>query len=160
MEQFETFAPTFSPETLRTLLQLSSKQDHVMHLFDVKAVFLHSLIEQNIYQEQPQEILKHGSDGKILMCRLSKSTYGLKRAAHNCYKDLGHFLLIQLFTRSRNIGCLFAKAQPDVHTFLLVWVEDIIVVPRTMTVTRMSGGHLRSYKTHLINFSDNREFYS
>ena len=31
LDYFETFAPTYMPETIRILLQLSAKQGHVMH---------------------------------------------------------------------------------------------------------------------------------
>ena len=68
LDYFETFAPTCKPETLRILLQLSAKQGHVMHQFDVKTAFLHSPIEEEVYLEQPQEFVKRGSDGEKLVC--------------------------------------------------------------------------------------------
>ena len=58
LDYFETLAPTCKPETFRILLQLSAKQGHVMHQFDVKTAFLHSLIEKEVYLEQPQEFVK------------------------------------------------------------------------------------------------------
>ena len=54
LDYFETFAPTCKPEALRILFQLSAKQGHVMHQFDVKTAFLHSLIEEEVYLEQPR----------------------------------------------------------------------------------------------------------
>ena len=78
LDYFETFAPTCKPETFRILLQLSAKQGHVMHQFDVKTAFRHSPIEEEVYLEQPQEFVKRGSDGEKLVCRLNKSIYGLK----------------------------------------------------------------------------------
>ena len=83
LDYFETFAPTCKPETFRILLQLSAKQGHVMHQFDVKTAFLHSPIEEEVCLEQPQEFVKCGSDGEKLVCRLNKSIYGLKQAAKN-----------------------------------------------------------------------------
>ena len=80
---FETFAPTCKPETFRILLQLSAKQGHVIHQFDVKTAFLHSPIEEEVYLEQPQEPVKRGSDGEKLVCRLNKPIYGLKHHANN-----------------------------------------------------------------------------
>ena len=58
LDCFETFAPTSKQETLRILLQLSAKQDHVMHQFNVKTAFLHSPIEEELYLEQTQEFVK------------------------------------------------------------------------------------------------------
>ena len=134
LDYLKTFAPICKPETLRILLQLSAKQGHVMHQFDVKTAFLPSPIEEEVYLEQPQEFLKRGSDGEKLVCRLNKSIYGLKQAANNWYKELANFLLRQGFTRSKNNHCLFARSEAEDHTFILVWVDEFIVASRSMTV--------------------------
>ena len=63
LDYFGTFAPTFKPETFRFLLQLSAKQAHVMHQFDVITAFLHSPIEEESYLQKPQEFVKQRSDG-------------------------------------------------------------------------------------------------
>ena len=110
------------------------KQGRVLHQFDVKAAFLHSPIEKEVYLEQPQEFVKRGSVGEKLVCRLNKSIYGWKQAANNWYKELANFLLRQGFTRSRNNHCLFARSEEEDHTFILTWVDDIIVASRSMTV--------------------------
>ena len=47
-DYFETFARTCKTETFRILLQLSAKQGHVMHKFEVKTAFLHSPIEEEV----------------------------------------------------------------------------------------------------------------
>ena len=72
LDYFEIFAPTCKPETFSILLQLSAKQGHVMHQFDVKTAFLHSPIEEEVYLEQPQEFVKQGSDKEKLICRMNK----------------------------------------------------------------------------------------
>ena len=134
----ETFAPTFKPETFRILLQLSAKQDHVMHLFDVKTAFLHSPIEEEVYLEQPQEFVKQGSDGEKLVCRLNKSIYVVKQAANNWYKELANFLLRQGFTRSRKDHFVFARAETEGHTFILRTYSGLgwglIVASRSITM--------------------------
>ena len=105
-----------------------------MHQFDVKTAFLHSPIAEEVYLEQPQEFVKRGSDGEKLVCRLNKSIYCLKQAANNWYEELAIFLLRQGFIRSRNDHCLFAGSEAEDHTFILIWVDDIIVASRSMTV--------------------------
>ena len=105
-----------------------------MHQFDVKTVFLQSSIEEEMLLEQPQELLKQGSDGNKLVCRLNKSIYGLKQAAQNWYKELANFLLRRGFTRSRNDRFLLTRAETEGHTLNLVCVDDIIVASSSMTV--------------------------
>ena len=87
-----------------------------------------------MYLEQPQEFEKRGSDGEKLVCRLNKSICGLKQAANIWYKELANFSLRQGFTRRRNDHCLFSRSEAEDHTFILVWVDDITVASRSMTV--------------------------
>ena len=58
----------------------------------------------------------------------------MKQAANNWYKELANFLLRQGFTRSRNDPCLFARSEAEDHSFIMVWVDNIIVASRSMTV--------------------------
>ena len=58
----------------------------------------------------------------------------MKQAANNWYKERANFLLRQGYTRSRNDHCLFARAEIEGHTFILFWVDDIIVASRSMIV--------------------------
>ena len=85
-----------------------------------------------MYLEQPQEFLKQWSDGEKLVCRLNKSIYGLKQADNNWYREMAIFLLRQGFTR--NDHCLLARVETEGHIFILVWVVNIIMASRTITV--------------------------
>ena len=105
-----------------------------MHQFDVKADFLHSTVEEEVYLQQPQEFEKRGTGGETLVCRLNKSIYCWRQAAKNWCTELANFVLRQVFTRSRNDHCLFARAETEGHTLILVWVDDIIVASRSMKV--------------------------
>ena len=134
LDFFETFAPTCKPETFRIPLQLSANQCHVMHQFDVKTAFPHSPIVVEMFLEQPKEFVKQGSDGEKTVFRLNRSIYGLKQTTNNWYKELANFILRQGFTRSKNDHCLFAIAETEGHTFILAWVDEIIVASGSMTV--------------------------
>ena len=70
LEYFEIFVLTSEPELFYFLIQLSAKQSNVMHQFDVKTVFLHSPIEEEVYLEQPQEFVKQGLGGGKLLCQV------------------------------------------------------------------------------------------
>ena len=47
---------------------------------------------------------------------------------------MANFLLRKGFTRSSKDHCLFARAESKAQTFNFVWVDDIIVASRSMTV--------------------------
>src|ERR1700735_42787 len=65
-----------------------------IHQMDIKSVFLHGDLDEEIYMEQPQGFIVAGSEH--LVCRLQKALYGLKQASqawnlqfHGVLEELG-----------------------------------------------------------------------
>ena len=62
---------------------------------DVKLAYLHGVLDEEIYMEQPEGFIVKGEESKV--CRLVRSLYGLKQAgqvwnrtfAHTIKKKLG-----------------------------------------------------------------------
>ena len=132
LDFFDTYAPTCKPETFRILLATAAQKDLHLAQMDVKSAYLHSDIEEEIYLEQPQGFVKKANSGRKLVCKLNKSIYGLKQAAKNWYEALTSLLLKKGFKRSRNDYCLFVKKEEDgTFSYVLVWVDDIIVAGET-----------------------------
>ncbi|MBW0506605.1 hypothetical protein O181_046320 [Austropuccinia psidii MF-1] len=72
----ETFAPTPSFATLRSILAIASRAKWEIATFDVTAAYLHSSLDEDIYVRPPQGIdLEHGK-----VFKLQKALYGLKQA--------------------------------------------------------------------------------
>ena len=90
----ETFSPVARFESLRLLLALAALEDWEIHQMDVKSAFLNSLLDEEIYMEQPEGFVVPGQEGKV--CLLAKAIYGLKQASrawnvqfHGVLKELG-----------------------------------------------------------------------
>ncbi|CAB4032319.1 Hypothetical predicted protein [Paramuricea clavata] len=66
----------------RCVAKLQKKDLHLGQM-DEKSAYLHSIIEEEIYLEQPEGFVKQGENGQKLVCKLNKSIYGLKQAARN-----------------------------------------------------------------------------
>ena len=64
--------------TPRLLLNVVAVEDHELLQLDVKKVFLHGDMNEEIYMEQPQGFAS--SSPEHLVCRLCKSLYELKQA--------------------------------------------------------------------------------
>jgi hypothetical protein len=47
--------------------------------FDIKTIFLHGEVKEEMYMEQLKGFFNHEEQGKV--CRLLKSLYGLKQAS-------------------------------------------------------------------------------
>ena len=65
----ETFAPTASITSIRVLMQLAVKHDLIVHQMDVKTVYLHAPITQELYIDQPQGFEEVSESGERLVYR-------------------------------------------------------------------------------------------
>ena len=63
---------------IRVVLGLAARLNLEVEQLDVKIVFLHGDLEEEIYMEQPKGFKVKGKEN--LVCKLRKSLYGLKQA--------------------------------------------------------------------------------
>ena len=74
----ETFSPVARYKSIRYLLAHATLQDWENEAMDVKLAYLHGVLEEEIYMEQPEGFVAQGDEDKV--CRLVCSLYGLKQA--------------------------------------------------------------------------------
>ena len=74
----ETFSPVARYESIRYLLPHATLQDWEIEPMDVKLAYLHGVLEERIYMEQPEGFITQGEEDKV--CKLMCSLYGLKQA--------------------------------------------------------------------------------
>lgn len=75
--------------------------------------------------QQPPGFVVKGSEQKVY--RLYKSLYGLKQAAKACNQRLNAELERQGFRRCESDPCLYVKLENGKHSYVLVYVDDILV---------------------------------
>ena len=74
----EVFAPVARLDTVRLLLAMAANRGWQVHHLDVKSVFLHGELEEEVYVSQPEGYVVEGKEQYVL--KLSKALYGLRQA--------------------------------------------------------------------------------
>ncbi|RVW78738.1 Retrovirus-related Pol polyprotein from transposon TNT 1-94 [Vitis vinifera] len=64
------------------IMALVAHYDLELHQMDVKTAFLNGDIDETIYMVQPENFVSE--DSKNMVCKLTKSIYGLKQASRQC----------------------------------------------------------------------------
>jgi hypothetical protein len=134
----ETFSPVVKSTTIRAILAVAVHFQWPTRQLDVSNAFLHGTLQEDVFMEQPPGFI----DSKFPhhVCKLQKSIYGLKQAPRAWFTKLATTLLALGFSESKVDYSLFILHRSDVHLFLLIYVDDIIVT-----------GNSLSAITHLIS---------
>ena len=129
MDYQETFAPVAKMKTVRILPSLAINFDWELQQYDVKNVFLHGELEEEIYMSIPPRI--SGSD-ENKVCLLKKALYGLKRSSRAWFGRFGRFDKVMIangYKQSQGDHTLFIRHSILGRvTALIVFVDDTIVI--------------------------------
>ncbi len=121
----EVYALMSKHTTLRVLLAIVAHQDLELHQLDVKTAFLNEELEEEIYMQQPQG---YEQGGPNTVCRLLRALYGLRQAPRAWHRCLKKVLEDLEFVASSADAAFFRGTVDDETIWLLVWVDDILVV--------------------------------
>jgi histone deacetylase 1/2 len=129
----DTFSPVVKAATIRLILSLAVSQGWHLRQLDVQNAFLHDILEEEVYMEQPPSFEDKGKPGYV--CKLDKTLYGLKQAPRAWYSRLCHKLEALGFTPSKGDTSLFYFHRGGYTMFVLVYVDDIIVASSSQEAT-------------------------
>eukprot|EP00253_Pinus_taeda_P002189 PITA_02189 len=119
------FAPVARYTTIHLIIALVASQGWNLHQMDVKIVFLHSSIKEEVYVEQPEGLEIY--DRKYHVCRLKKALYGLKQAPRAWYERIDSYLMKLGFTRSEADSNVYFKVEDDKPLILVLYVDDLFL---------------------------------
>jgi hypothetical protein len=86
----EIFSPVIKMNSIKTILSLVVVEYLHFEQLDVKISVLHGDLEEEIYMQQPQRYEVKGKEN--LVCRLKKSSYGLKKSPRQWYLKFDGFM--------------------------------------------------------------------
>jgi Reverse transcriptase (RNA-dependent DNA polymerase) len=121
----EIFAPVAKMSTVRTLISLAANGGWKLHQFDVKNVFLHGDLLEEVYMEVPQGFGTKQTVGKV--CRLKKSLYGLKQSPPAWFDRFRKAMVGMGYQQTNTDHTVFFKRHEAHITVLAVYVDDMII---------------------------------
>jgi histone deacetylase 1/2 len=129
----DTFSPVVKHSTIHIILSLAISKGWNLRQLDVQNAFLHGYLKEEVYMQQPpryEDLTKPG-----YVCKLDKALYGLKQAPRAWHARLSSKLISLGFQASTADTSLFFLNQKDLVMFVLVYVDDIIVVSSVKQAT-------------------------
>ena len=129
---------------------------------DVKLAYLHGVLEEEIYMEQPESFIAQGEEDKV--CRLMHSLYGLKQAgqvwnrtfAHTIKRKLG-FNTIHSDMSVYILCCHHKRGDSEMDMILILYVNNLLLLGEDDWRHKTSIGQVVSNEgpqTCLILFGD------
>ncbi|RVW38157.1 Retrovirus-related Pol polyprotein from transposon TNT 1-94 [Vitis vinifera] len=103
----ETFSPVSTKDSFRIIMALVAHYDLELHQMDVKTAFLNGDIDETIYMVQPENFVSE--DSKNMVCKLTKSIYGLKQASRQWYFKFHQIIVSYGFEANLMDECVYHK---------------------------------------------------
>ncbi|GJV63152.1 retrotransposon protein, putative, ty1-copia subclass [Tanacetum coccineum] len=122
----ETFSPVADIRSIRILIAIAAFYDYEIWKMDVKTSFLNGYLYEEVYMEQPKGFVNPKYPNRV--CKLKRSIYGLKQASRQWNKCFDNEKKKFGFTQNRDEPCEYLKASGSNVTFLILYVDDILIM--------------------------------
>ncbi|PKU68172.1 Retrovirus-related Pol polyprotein from transposon TNT 1-94 [Dendrobium catenatum] len=130
----ETFSPVAKMVTIRVFLTVAIQNQWPVTQLDISNAFLHGKLEDEVFMKQPTGFIDSQQPNHV--CKLHRSIYGLKQSPRQWFNRFTSYL--------QTVGFGFSKADPslliynrnNIRSFILVYVDDILVTGNNPDHTR------------------------
>lgn len=103
----QVFTPITGHDTIQLVISLATKNDWFIHQLDIKSIFLHGELSEQVYVDQPLGYTQKGEEHKVY--HLQKVLYGPKQVHKAWYNRIGNYFLKVGFVKSPYKHTLFIK---------------------------------------------------
>ncbi|GJR70439.1 retrotransposon protein, putative, ty1-copia subclass [Tanacetum coccineum] len=128
----ETFSPVADIRAIRILISIAAYYDYEIWQMDIKTAFLNGYLDEDIYMVQPEGFVDPNHPRKV--CKLQRSIYGLKQASRSWNKRFDEEIKRFGFAQNLDEPCVYQKASGSNVTFLILYVDDIIIMGNHISI--------------------------
>jgi hypothetical protein len=121
----ETYSPVAKMTIVRAIIAMAVTKGWSLHQMDVKNVFLHGDLHEEVYMEQPPGYVDQTHLN--LVCRLKKVLYSLKQAPKAWSNKIGQYLVTSGFQTSNADFSLYVKKTNHGIIIIIIYVDDLII---------------------------------
>ncbi|GKC39459.1 retrotransposon protein, putative, ty1-copia subclass [Tanacetum coccineum] len=122
----ETFSLVADIRSIRILIAIAAFYDYEIWQMDVKTAFLNGHLSEEVYMVKPKGFINKKYPNRV--CKLKRSIYGLKQASRQWNKRFDDEIKKFGFTQNREEPCVYMKASGSNVTFLILYVDDILIM--------------------------------
>nr|GEV90522.1 hypothetical protein [Tanacetum cinerariifolium] len=122
----ETFFPVADIRAIRILIVIAAYYDYEIWQMDIKTAFLNGYLNEEVYMEQPEGFVNLKYPNRV--CKLKRFIYGLKQASRQWNKRFDDEIKKFGFTQNRDEPCVYLKASGSNIIFLILYVDDILIM--------------------------------
>ena len=135
----DTFSPITKMTSIRFLISLAATYNWDLHQLDIKNVFLHGDLQEEVYMEQPLWFVAQGEIGKVF--RLQKFLYDLKQSPRAWFGKFSQAIEEFGMQNSKSDHSVIYRNSSS-GIILVVYVDDIVI-------TRSDSKGISSLKSFL-----------
>ncbi|GJX37960.1 retrotransposon protein, putative, ty1-copia subclass [Tanacetum coccineum] len=128
----ETFSLVADIRAMRILLAIVAFYYSEIWQMDVKTAFLNDHLSEDVYMMQPEGFVDPKHPNKV--CKLQRSIYGLKQTSRSWNKRFDVEIKKIGFTQNLDEPCVYLKASRSNVAFLILYVDDILVMGNNVTM--------------------------
>nr|GEU85155.1 hypothetical protein [Tanacetum cinerariifolium] len=136
----ETFSPVADIRAIRILIAIAAYYDYEIWQMNVKTSFLNGYLNKEVYMEKHEGFVNLKYPNWV--CKLKRFIYGLKQASRQWNKLFDDEIKKFGFTQNRDEPCVYLKASGSNITFLILYVDDILIMGNNIPM-------LQSVKSYL-----------
>jgi hypothetical protein len=126
----QTFAPIVKFASFRTVLAIAAERNWEIHQMDVKAAYLNSKLEEEIFMHPPPGF--DIPEGMVL--KLIKAVYGTKQGGRVWYEDIRQTLREMGYERIEADHAVFVRHLNSTLSIIILYVDDITMLGNNLDV--------------------------